>query len=525
MHRTGPLPVSGVEEVLAVSRRAAEVHLQHRVAAIGEPLHVAAITPGIARPRAAVYVQHHRQVLRLHADRQREIAVNGQSVAGLIRDRPHRSELILQQRRPRDEEEGAAFRQAVVRVVRRRTVVDEIGYDQAAAVRGAAEEADVAGVQLRERVEIALIGRIEYLPLGAVALKGDGCQLARLRVDERGADVVGRVRSDDGKPIVAQVVEQQPRRVRVDARRDVERTIIRAECDRRDLVVGRGLQERVPGRRRIGAHENRGRSVGIVLHGPANDEPVVLCPSADRSGILSIERRDAALQVDAVDVEDVGVALVRRDEHLIGKARIDGFDVRTHLVAERRDISRRARLDIRLIDVEIFVAALVLLVENVLAVGLPHDVADRAGGVGRDHVVVALADGAHPNREHPVRGREVREQLPVGRNSGRRFLRIPEEHRAGNERREIRARRGAAVTASAPSSAAAAAVRVLEAAIVTSSFLACVAMPGPVAVRRCPRGESPRESSRRRSRARPNGPARRARAGRSDRSRRTPCRA
>ena len=67
VHLAGPLAVAGVEELLAEAGRAAEVHLQHRVAAVGQPLRLRVVAPAVARPRPAVDQQHHRQVLRLDA--------------------------------------------------------------------------------------------------------------------------------------------------------------------------------------------------------------------------------------------------------------------------------------------------------------------------------------------------------------------------------------------------------------------------------------------------------------------------
>ena len=63
VHLQAPLAVAGVEELLAVSGGAAVVHLEHRVAAVGEPLRVGAVTPCVARPRAAVHEEHEREAL------------------------------------------------------------------------------------------------------------------------------------------------------------------------------------------------------------------------------------------------------------------------------------------------------------------------------------------------------------------------------------------------------------------------------------------------------------------------------
>ena len=64
LHLVAPLLVAGVQELLAVARRAAEVRLQHRVAAVGQELGEVVEAPAVARPGAAVRHDDRRQVLR-----------------------------------------------------------------------------------------------------------------------------------------------------------------------------------------------------------------------------------------------------------------------------------------------------------------------------------------------------------------------------------------------------------------------------------------------------------------------------
>ena len=54
LHLLAPLVVAGVEELLAVAGRAAEVRLQDGVAAVGEELREPSVAPGVAPPGAAV---------------------------------------------------------------------------------------------------------------------------------------------------------------------------------------------------------------------------------------------------------------------------------------------------------------------------------------------------------------------------------------------------------------------------------------------------------------------------------------
>jgi hypothetical protein len=57
VHLGGPFLVAGVDELLAEAGRAAEVHAQHRVAAVGEELVRSVQAPRVAAPRPAVYVE------------------------------------------------------------------------------------------------------------------------------------------------------------------------------------------------------------------------------------------------------------------------------------------------------------------------------------------------------------------------------------------------------------------------------------------------------------------------------------
>ena len=61
MHLAAPLQVAGVEECLAEAGGAAEIHRQHGIAAIGQPLVVRVIAVLVSCPRPAVHQKHHRQ--------------------------------------------------------------------------------------------------------------------------------------------------------------------------------------------------------------------------------------------------------------------------------------------------------------------------------------------------------------------------------------------------------------------------------------------------------------------------------
>ena len=94
LHLVAPLLVAGVQELLAVAGRAAEVRLQHGVAAVGQELREVVEAPGVARPRPAVRQHDERQVLRRHALRQREEGRDLQPVRGRVADRLHAGQVL-----------------------------------------------------------------------------------------------------------------------------------------------------------------------------------------------------------------------------------------------------------------------------------------------------------------------------------------------------------------------------------------------------------------------------------------------
>ena len=83
VHLQAPLLVAGVEELLAVAGRAAEVDLQHRVAAVGEPLRVG-LKPQVSRPHGPPCTSRTSgRFFGGDAGGQRQVAVELQAVARL----------------------------------------------------------------------------------------------------------------------------------------------------------------------------------------------------------------------------------------------------------------------------------------------------------------------------------------------------------------------------------------------------------------------------------------------------------
>ena len=159
VHARAPLAVAGVQEVLAVARRAAVVHLHAQVAAVGEPLRVGCEAPLVARPRAAVHEEHRRSARAVGARREREVAVHLQAVAGGEAERLHRRERVLRR--------GRACARRGTLAVPLRAVEGVVGHRPV--VGGEADDPDPVGVVAAAEVQVAGMQRPHRLDVGGAA--------------------------------------------------------------------------------------------------------------------------------------------------------------------------------------------------------------------------------------------------------------------------------------------------------------------------------------------------------------------
>src|SRR5437660_10020915 len=97
LHLVAPLLITGVDEFLAIAGRAAEVWLQHRIAAVRPELRERIVAPAVARPRSTVRENDYRQVLWRGPFRQRQISGNLESVGRSVMHRYPRPQIIAVQ--------------------------------------------------------------------------------------------------------------------------------------------------------------------------------------------------------------------------------------------------------------------------------------------------------------------------------------------------------------------------------------------------------------------------------------------
>src|SRR5208283_1399893 len=435
VHRAGPLAITGVQVLLAVSGGSAKVGLQNGIAAVGQPLRVGIVSPEIAAPRTSVGKYDHGQLFGFFVRGRGQVTVDGHSVASFIFNRPHLRQLELFQRGTIAEEHGGLFGSAVVEVVVDGSVIALVGDNPLIVGEVAADVADVGVADLFESSEIGGDVIADGLEISARAQEDHGFQLAGFRMSHGEGHVVLRVFGDDGALAGGQVERKQAGSVGIDRADDEQRFVVGAEVvDIAQGLVGAPLDEFAPGRIGVVADAADGAAVGSIDLGGAHDEIVIGLPAGNVAGVLRIEGDLAGRQVRAVDVKDVGIALVELDERAIGKG---GFEA-DHLGANffvRSEVARLFGGKGGLIDAPVFVTILILRVEDVLRVVLPEEIADAALAVIGNDTVVGFAEGSNPDVEHTLIGGEVGKHGTVGRDFGRSALRVAEEDVSRNQRR------------------------------------------------------------------------------------------
>lgn len=443
VHGAGELLHGRVVERLPVAGGAPVVDLEHGVAAVREELRLGLISPRVAEPRAAVHQQHHRQVLRRHALREREVTVDREPVAGLEGDRPHLREVVRLQPRPRTEEE---FRLPRLRVVQvggsgiRRSIE---GDDPLRLVARHGSDPGRPRVDLPERLDVALDLRLPRVDANRVGDVEGGEELVGALAEPRPVEVhlVLGIALDDRLLPGLQVEKDESRQVRVAVvARHVQATPIRMNADRPDVLF-----------RRIGRH----RAPLPGLRAGNVDLPAALEILAERDAhfVLRVEEVAAVpprvlhdhlelgcLQVQPVRVEGARVPLVEPDEDPVGEVARHVEDERPHALKRREVLRlRRPRAGDRYrIDVVVLVPGLVLDVEEPRGVLGPEVGDDGPRRVGGHDALGLRPDRAQVNIQLPLIGLQVREPLPVGRDLRARDLRVVEELLQRDERRLLR---------------------------------------------------------------------------------------
>lgn len=149
----------------------------------------------------------------------------------------------------------------------------------------------------------------------------------------------------------------------------------------------------------------QGAVQAVAGHGGPHAARMVGLPADDVAGVLRHQLRRARVHIHAVHVEDLGIAPVVADQHMVGVVFQVVLDAGAHAVPGRQVGGfAAARVDRQ--HVEVLVAAEVLLVEHHVR-ALPEEVADVALGLGRDAAWLAHRGAALQRLHMDVHARRM----------------------------------------------------------------------------------------------------------------------
>mmetsp|Transcript_2379 Transcript_2379/g.4942 ORF Transcript_2379/g.4942 Transcript_2379/m.4942 type:complete len:294 (-) Transcript_2379:600-1481(-) len=260
-----PLAVAFVKEALRVARRAAVVHLQHRVPTVGEPLRCGVEPPEVPRPRSAVHQQHERTWRdRVRA---RQVAYELESVSRGDRHRLHVREVVAEQRGRGDEERGDDACRTRVDGVLRRSVVTSVRDDPRLLVTCAAHDGDLR-TRRSLRLKLLELGLELFVEEGALdtrIVEAHRLHLLSVLVDRDASHIALRARRDLLNHISTREIEADERSGLASKRREHQRALaVLGKVDQVAFLAVREGDELAPRALCRIAHTDRLARVGLV---------------------------------------------------------------------------------------------------------------------------------------------------------------------------------------------------------------------------------------------------------------------
>ena len=294
-------------------------------------------------------------------------------------------------------------------------------------MRSARNRPLAAGICIEE-LDVALDCWINHLPLVAQIVDPDRLDLAGGRMRQRVADVgLGRfgehlrraridVDGDERRLVAAAAVESIKRCARdIEADKSGRQRVLGGDPgERRHLAGGIALEYFQAASRSL----LRGHAQCQAVVGHEIDVPVL---------VLEQQRLLAGLQIVAVHIVILGVAIVDADQNFIGPGHARGDNLPLDL-ARRRDDRILRHCDVDNVDAPVFVAALVLRVDELLAVLGPEEPADSPLFVGGNRLGSAdVVTRRDENVEHAVARSDVRNVPAVGADRRQRPRRVAKD--------------------------------------------------------------------------------------------------
>jgi hypothetical protein len=303
----------------------------------------------------------------------------------------------------------------------------------------AADDREVAVVQVRDPREVLADRVIQHRPFGPRAVERHRLDLVGVRVDQDAADVVTRIVGQHPQAAGGKIQFDQPAGVRVARVLKVERRTTPGEAHRLAVqaVVGIPLENRRPLAGLGLPHQEFEPAVWRRGGRPAHAERGIGDPRGDVASILGHQAHRPRREIEVIDVVDARVLLVHRDEEFVREVLVAIDDLHLDL-RKRCEVADGHRIEVHGVQPPILVATHVLEIQEVPAVGGPEIRPDPSVAVVRDRPGVRSIEVAHPHVQHVVHRGEVRQLGAIRRNLRAGFRGIAEEHGAGNEPRQGR---------------------------------------------------------------------------------------
>ncbi len=365
-----------------------------------------------------------------------------QTVTGLDADGlSGRADVRVELRVAGEQPGGDAVRprgRAVVAVVMRHGVVTVEADEPPRVAEVATGDVDLAAIgDLREGGQIGGNRIIQRLPLELVAVDAHGLDGLFGRVHEHGVDVVDRVVGEHAFIAGRDVMRQEPQGVGVVVCQQVEGSAVAAEADGSALVVGSPVTQRSPRLVAAIAQEQFVAAVVGTRQGGA-DLQFPRRPGQHRARIARVQPDRSVAQVDAKDIHTAAVLAVEGGEDDGGLLVVQGDQLGPHAV-EGRQVAHGTGGDVEQVEMEVFVAVGILLIDQMVGQVGPVVDADAAAGVVRQRPILssaaAVGRGAlEPDLEHAaIIGGQIRQPPAVGRKLWAAALRMTEQQRARDQ--------------------------------------------------------------------------------------------
>ena len=322
MHLAAPFQIGGVHEGLAEAGRAPVVDTEHRVTAIGEPLVRGMEPPDVARPRPAVHQQHHRPGLALHGcTRTREVTNEVKSVAGARDHRLHPHQRCLVELRPCREQQARALLRPVIMKELRGCRIARVSDQPVALIVREIGGLDVAGQDFRQIGVVGGVGAIGDLPAPAQVHRRRRDRPRAHRRERHVGNIGFGVLGQHARYAGCQVLRNQGRLIATARVEPIEFIAVVAEFvrPRGHGVGGVDMSERLP----LAAGAALEIVIAAVVIEALREADAKLRVGEETAEAIIVldARTGASGGIDAVDFKKALVALVVRDQKLIGETR------------------------------------------------------------------------------------------------------------------------------------------------------------------------------------------------------------